>query len=146
MKVLWLENYGDVDYNEEEFLNLGANFEEAPNEIKTFNGKSELHIIDVKQEENEEEEESTKDYVEDNIKLTNIELEAEFVSKKINELISEGYMVQTKKGYKKLEYRDIVILLRATNNTSDIFEKALVKKEIPVFSDCGGSYLETPEL
>ena len=38
---------GDIDYDEKEYLNLGANFEE-PQENSNFAGKTELNIIDLK--------------------------------------------------------------------------------------------------
>ncbi len=37
---------GDIDYTKEEYLNLGANYENPP-ESSNFAGKAELHIIDM---------------------------------------------------------------------------------------------------
>ena len=55
-------------------------------------------------------------------------------------------MVQTKNGYRKIEYKDIVILLRAVNSVANVFEKVFSENEIPLFSDCEGNYLDTPEV
>lgn len=158
LKRLCLENCGDVEYNEEEFLNLGASFETIPENAKGLDEKSELHIIDVKKEEVEEEQEvqtqqsdgidqeKVKNEAQDDIRIENIELEAKLVAKRIRELIMQGYMVQTKNGYRKITYHDMVILLRAVSGASDVFERELMKQQIPVFSDCGGSYLESSEI
>ena len=47
---------------------------------------------------------------------------------------------------RKITYKDIVILRGAINKVANIYEKALADLQIPVFSDCGGSYLETGEI
>ena len=47
---------------------------------------------------------------------------------------------------RKITYKDIVILMRAINSVADVYEKALADEQIPVFSDCGGSYLESSEI
>ncbi len=129
---------GDINYNKEEYLNLGANYPE--NEKSKF--KTELHIIDS----NMDKEESTQ--LDDIEQVEDIVLEARFVANKIKEVISYGnYEVYDKKqGYRKLQYRDIVILLRATSNLASIYEKELNELDIPVFSDVTNSYLETIEI
>ena len=59
-------------------------------------------------------------------KIENTELEAKFVANKINELLNSNYMVFDKEqGYRKITYKDIVILLRATANMAPIYEKEL---------------------
>ena len=129
------EELGDINYTKEEFLNFGADFEEEKNSL----GKAEIHIIDIKeQEENEEQEED---------RLEKQEIEAKFVADKIEELISKKLEVKDKKeGYRPIKYRDIVILLRATSNTAPIFEKELLSRNIPVFTDATSEYLDTIEI
>lgn len=135
---------GNVDYTEEEYLNLGADYPSIENGV----GKSELHMIDIKSEKPETTEEDEEEIIEESEKeLTNVELEAIFVARKIQELIQSGKMIKCKDGsYKKLEYRDIVILLRSTKISAPIFEKELLKSRIPVFSDISAEYLETMEV
>jgi len=65
-KTIMTEKIGDIDYTEEEFLNLGANYEESTNMLP------ELNIISV--------EDKAEEAVED------IEIEARFVACKIREL------------------------------------------------------------
>lgn len=136
---------GDIHYNENEYLNYGANYPE-PEEIKNYAGIAELDIIDLKEDESitafeGEEDEEEQERVEDDV------LEAKFVANKIQELLDSDYMVFDKKqGYRKIRPKDIVILLRATSNLSPIYEKELSDLELPVFSDTSGTYLDTVEI
>ena len=128
------EEFGSIDYNENEFLNVGQEYIETKE--KTL-GKAELHIIDASVETEE---------VQDEI-LENAEIEAKFVAKKIQELINGNYVVYDKKqGYRKLQFKDIVILLRKTANVAPIYEKELENLEYPVFSDIGTNYFESIEI
>ena len=125
---------GDIEYNENEFLNLGANYPENKEAL------AELNIIDLKKQEDDDEE-STEE------KIENIVLEAKFVAKKIKQLFKDNYMVCDKNGkFRKLKYKDIVILLRATANSAQIFEKEISNLGIPVFSDSSCEYLESIEI
>ena len=128
------EEFGSIDYNENEFLNVGQEY--IATKEKTL-GKAELHIIDASVETEE---------VQDEI-LENAEIEAKFVAKKIQELINGNYVVYDKKqGYRKLQFKDIVILLRKTANVAPIYEKELENLEYPVFSDIGTNYFESIEI
>lgn len=48
--------------------------------------------------------------------------------------------------YRKITYKDIVILLRATANMAPIYEKELEQLSLPVFSDSSSQYLESMEI
>ena len=137
------KEFGEIEYNETEYLNLGANYEEPEKECD-FAGKAELDIIELKEEttdEEKEEEETTEELLE------KTEIEAKFVAQKIRDLIDNKYQVyDRKKGYRDIKYKDIVILLRATSNVANIFEKELSNQEIPVFSDQASNYLESIEI
>ena len=126
---------GDIEYNENEFLNLGANYPENKEAI------AELNVIDLKKQEDDDEEDITEE------KIENIVLEAKFVAKKIKQLFKDNYMVCDKNGnFRKLKYKDIVILLRATANSAQIFEKEISNLGIQVFSDSSCEYLESIEI
>ena len=128
---------GDIDYNEKEYLNLGANFEECK---ELTSGKVELDIIDLTSEETEENET-------DELILEKTELEAKYVANRIKEVLNSNLHIYDKKqGYRKVTYKDIVILLRTTSNVANIYEKELNKLELPVFSDSTSSYFETEEI
>lgn len=148
---------GDILYNEEEYLNLGANYEKPENSNFKYAGVTELHIIDMKEnkddeiyktnnEEKNKEENTDKEETEEIIE--NSVIEAKLVSQKIKELLnSPEYMVYDKKvGYRKITYKDIVILLRATSNLAPIYEKEINELDIPVFSDTSSEFLDSIEI
>ena len=139
------EKLGDVDYNEEEYLNLGADYEKEEDRLP------ELHILDfAKKEENiwkqDEEENEAEEQEEQEILEKNAE-EAKMVANRIEELFKQNYMIyDRKKGKRKLEYKDIAILLRSTANTAPIYEKELASRNFPVFCDTSSEYLEASEI
>ena len=125
---------GEIDYNETEYLNLGAEFEK--NEENNLN--TQLHIIDLKENEEQEEQEE---------KIENIVLESKFVANKIKELIDSEFKIYDKKqGFRNITYNDIAILLRSTSNQAPIYEREISNLDIPVFSDSTNQYLETTEI
>lgn len=137
---------GDITYNEEEYLNLGAKYENPKEDVKPFGGVAQLHIIDLKENKDDEESLDEEQEERENI-IENGVIEAKFVAKKINELIKSNYMVYDKKiGYREVSYKDIVILLRATSNLAPIYEKELINNNIPVFSDASSEFLESIEI
>ncbi len=141
-KDLMSYDIGDIDYNDSEYLNFGADYPEGEYDKEKF--VTELNIINLK--------ENVEDVVDDieienEERIENVELEAKFVADKINKLIDSGLMIYDKrKGYRQVTYKDIVILLRATNLQASIYEKELIKHNIPVFSDTSESYLESIEI
>ena len=69
------------------------------------------------------------------------------MANRIQKLIKSKYQVYDRKtGYRDITYKDIVILLRATSNTANVFEKELLNLNIPVFSDQAENYLESIEI
>ena len=131
------KDFGEIEYNEEEYLNYGASYY---NESKDISEIAEIDIIDLK-EVSEEDDDEQEEIIE------KIEVEAKFVAQKIKSLIDGKFQILDKeKGLRDAKYKDIVILLRATNNYSGIFEKELSKLEIPVFSDVADNYLESIEI
>ena len=138
---------GDIDYNENEYLNLGASYEDVENGV----GNAELDIIDLKEDDSISAwigEDDTEDDLDDESKLLEKEeIEAGYVAKRIEDLINKKYQVKDKKlGFRDITYKDIVILLRSTSKAAPIFEKELLKRNIPVFSDGSNEYLDTIEI
>ena len=137
---------GNIEYNENEYLNLGASYPER-NDVK-----AECYLINLKDEQQdewdmyeenlEEETEENSEPVEKNM------LESKFVASKIQELIESNFQVYDikQKQYRNIKYKDIVILLRATSNVAPIYEKTLAEAEIPVYSDSSSEYLESTEI
>lgn len=139
-QAIMSKRLGEIEYTEQEYLNLGANYEEPADSNVNYAGKAELHIIDVSNKEKEEEN------IDDEEPLENSELEAKLVVKRINELLQNGYQVKDKNGYRSATYKDIVILLRAANSVAPVHEKELMANGIPVFSDTSSQYLDSTEI
>ena len=139
------EKLGELNYTIEEYLNLGANYENTNQDLRT-----EIDIINV--EETEEQLMDTNQEIEDNEeekeKLENIELEAKFVANKIKQLIENKFQIYDVKKQEKrdIKYKDIVILLRSTKEPAPIFEKEILNLGMPVFSDTSSEYLESIEI
>jgi ATP-dependent helicase/nuclease subunit A len=159
---------GELDYTQEEALNPGAIFEEAGDGCTT-GGTIELHLIDVassavipgaaspngpgvKDSEPEATESRTSEDADGSEEepLDTIQAEARITGKRIRELIhaTSGLSVFDKKlgAYRKAQYRDIVILMRATRNWADIFVDELAAMGIPAYADAGLGYFRTVEV
>ncbi len=139
---------GDVEYNEEEYLNFGADYPD-PEENIEYSGIAELNIIDLKEKEDDIYKETIEE-VNDNDNQERIEdavLEARFVANRIQEILDSDYHVyDRKKGYRKVKAKDICVLLRATSVLAPIYEKEISEKGISVFSDSSSTYLESMEV
>ena len=145
------EKLGEIDYTEEEYLNLGANYAESKEDLV-----SEIDILDVTEDDEDENLEETEipenanvdSDLEETEKLEDIELEAKFVAQKIKNLIDSKFQVydNKKEEFRDIRFRDIVILLRSTKNKANIFEKELTNLNINVYSDTSQEYLESYEI
>ena len=140
------EKLGELNYTTEEYLNIGANYEDTNQDLRT-----EIDIIDV--EEPEEQEGYNNDDIdesdeEEQEKVENIELEAKFVANRIKQLIDSKFQIYDAKKQEKrdIKYKDIVILLRSTKEPAPIFEKEILNLGMPVFSDTSSEYLESIEI
>ena len=148
-KTIMSKSLGDIDYTEEEYLNLGASFEPHENSLDI----AELDIIDLKDDDsimawkNEDDGNEDEELDEFINQLEKEQIEAKFVVKRIKEIIDSKVQVKDKKmGYRDVTYKDIVILLRSTSKLAPIYEKELVNNDIPVFSDSSNEYLDTIEI
>ncbi len=139
---------GDIDYNKEEYLNLGANYKEVETEQ---NNRTEIDIINLKEELEEDKIENTEENIEENEeteRIEDIELEAKYVANKIKKMIDNKFQVWDKKenNYRNIKYKDIVILLRATSVLAPVYEQEILNLDMPVFSDSSQQYLDSIEI
>lgn len=134
---------GNIEYNQDEYLNLGANFETIQNQ----DYKTELEILDLSEENDDiwkTDEEGTEEEQE---KVEDVVLEARFVARKIKELIDDKYQIIDKKtGRRDIQYKDIAILLRTSSGVANVYEKEISELEIPVYSDSSSQYLQSVEI
>ena len=137
------EELGDIEYNEEEYLNLGANYKESKENLNT-----EINLIDLSEELEETEENKEDEENNDEEKVENLELEAKFVANKIKGLVDSKFKIwdNKKEEYRDIKYKDIVILLRSTSTAAPVYEQELLNLDIPVFADSSQEYLESIEI
>lgn len=153
-KELMSDTVGELEYTEEESLNLGASYEISNDESITLGGPIEVNIIEKKDDniykDTEEHDESIID--DSDVEITGINLEGKIIAKRIKELMSSNneskFMVLDKQTgeYRPLKYKDIVILLRATKNYSEVLLEELGEEGIPVYADTGSGYFESIEI
>lgn len=147
---------GDIEYNDEEYLNLGADYPLIDQNLKT-----EISIINLKDDESETENVFLESFAEEadeegenrekgtvEERIEDVELEARFVANKIKILIDNKYQVWDGKHskYRNIKYKDIVVLLRSTATTAPVYEQELLRLELPVFSDTSQEYLDSTEI
>lgn len=137
-ETIMSKDLGDITYNEEEYLNLGADYPELEDTLPGER-KASIYVIDLKDRKEEEKEDIEQ--------LENAVLEARFVANQIQELVKSKYKVYDRKqGYRDICYKDIVILLRSTSSLAPIYEKELNNQNIPVFSDTSTQYFDSIEI
>ena len=163
-----LENSNISDLENLEIYSLSE--ENIRNKIEFF--KPEILLINTKEEEKEEEKDEGKNLeknleinLQNNIELASLgdddnenydnadtddeileeieglEKEAIGIAKRIIKLREEY-----KKIGKRLEYKDIVILLRSVNKRAGRYQEILEKFGIPCYTDTNESFLEIPEV
>lgn len=150
-KQIMSRNIGELDYDDSEALNRGSDYALLDEHDGIAGGPVELHIIDLKDEENgtgipgdgEEQEEQPHA----------VQSEARIVAKRIKELTGSSasgkpFKVYDKslKAYRPVEYRDIVILLRTTKNWADTFMGELNIQGIPSYADTATGFFKTVEV
>ena len=152
--------FGELDYTEKEYLNYGmvdypeddnsySNPENAKTELLLIETKDEEQEVDIYKKAEEDEEQEDEQDIEDALQiLEKEEIEANFVSQKIKEIINSKIKIYDKnlKELREVEYKDIVILLRQTATVAPIFEKTLTKNSIPVYSDANSEFIDSYEI
>ena len=158
------QDLGEVEYDENEYLNFGAEDYKQTNQ----NLKTEINIIDTKKDEENQQlydnknQENYSNYTnvpeyenidqnddEDELEhIENIELEAKYVAKKIKELVDSKYQIYDRKKecFRDIKYKDIAILLRSTKDKASIYEQEIMNLGMPVFSDSNQEYLDSIEI
>lgn len=129
---------GDVTYDDNAALHLGANYE--PDTLNHFS----TEMILVHQDEMDEQEET----LEQDASLQ--ELEARAIAKRILELVnpqSEVRVMDKKTGRQRpVSYRDIVVLLRTTTGWVETFKEVFEQYSVPVYTDTKTGYFNTLEI
>ncbi len=141
---------GAVEFN---VINLDDTIaeEDEENEAELAVDHHKLKSEEGRKDSTEEEEEQSEEQLEKE-ELDAIQVEARFVAKRIRQLMeAEGensLKVYDKHSddYRRVNYKDIIILLRSSNKLSPVFIEEFKKEGIPLFSEGGGGYFDTLEV
>ncbi len=140
---LWQKNISELDYDDEAALSCGLIYPQRENALSD---KLEIALPPLKDvhQQGEEPENTSEELEEKN----GIEQEAAFIARRIKELFDANSLVFDKetKDYRPLRYRDIVILLRAAQNKSDIILDTLQQNDIPAYGPVSGGYFSATEI
>lgn len=145
-RKIMVKEFGGIDYNDEVALYAGATYpilEAVKVEDRTVDVcQTELILLDLnssKEEGNDEDSEA--------VELTNRELEARAIAKRIQELRKDPHFKVSEKGeLRSASYKDIVILLRTMSNWSEVFLEQLSAAGIPCYTDTQSGYFQTIEV
>jgi len=128
---LMIDDLGGVTYSSDHALVYGND------NIKDVDFPVERYVINTK-----------SDSLED-IDVDKVQAEAIFTANKIFELVEvkkpEIYDKSTN-SYRKLEYKDIVILMRKTKNIASVYAEVLGHRGIPVYTEESGGYFNCVEI
>jgi len=124
---------GEIDYNGDEMLYLGADYNTQIDRGLKSAGGLEMHLIDKKDQEEFTQKEN---------------LEASLIADIIEKLIDSRYGVYDRniKGLRKISYRDIAVLSRSTVNMSAALLDEFKRRNIPAYSDGGSTFFQTIEI
>lgn len=118
---------GELDYDSHARLNPGAQYEGSV-------APPTLYLVEAP--EGRDEEESPDAH----------RVEAEFVAEQILRVVGEGLPVTDGGVARPARYGDIVLLMRSANAVSGTYRQALSAHGIPVQSEQGGGYYDSPEI
>ena len=127
------KDLGGIEYDDSAALYVGADFPPLPEEASEagFSDRTELLLLD-------------KEYIgkEDTRKA-----EARMIARRIHELMRNGVVIdKASGGYRRIQYRDIVILTRSIRGWAEDFSMVLAEEGIPAYSVSREGYFETYEV
>lgn len=153
------EALGGIVYDEDAALNRGADFKAYDGDGFTSDS-TEILLIDT-QDTDLDGSDSALDagdghggalqdnsYDGESREMTAKDWEAKAVADRIHSLMSEGLQVIDKEsgGYRPLQYKDIVILLRTMSGFSESFARGLEQEHIPVHTEISTGFFDTLEI
>jgi ATP-dependent helicase/nuclease subunit A len=144
---LMTEAAAEIEYDDSHRLHAKATFAAADG-ASCFSGSPvELHLVPDEFGASGSEESDDTALGE----LERSEREAVVVAHRIQELMGQHgcprmHVIDRGKGARPLEYRDIVILLRATRYHADQYADVLRQHGIPVYNNSGGGYFDAMEV
>lgn len=133
-RCIMSEPLGELDYNADAFLHPGADY---PPQEWCEEAAVEALILEKISDNN-----APDDWEE----LERAEIEARAVAGRIRDLIGQPYYDSRAQLVKPLQYKDIVVLLRATRSWGPVMWQTLNEQGIPAFADMNTGYFEAIEV
>lgn len=146
------EEPNEIEYDQLAMLNPGEPYGYPEPEIgNCLDDNVELAII-ANAENSGYTESSQEDSAEnDEEELQGIALEAQYIAQRLKAIKESGVQVfdtkcKTNNGYRQVEWRDMVILLRATSNKADLLQEVLEANGIPSYANSSGGFFKMTEV
>ena len=140
---------GELDYTVDERLNPMASFKESDENV---GGAVEILLVDEKSDDEDEDEIIlTDEYSEDFEEMKSFRLECIKIANTIYNMMNNKenpFKVYDKNldDYRKVDYKDIVILMRSPSSNTKILEEVFLEYNIPIYAESTGGYFETFEV
>ncbi len=138
---------GEMEYDQDEELVYGADYT-----LKRQNDDRKLALLLVDKQGLQGEADGQGDMEdvsgENEEMLENNQVEARIIAEKIKELVKNNFPVYDKQlaDYRPIEYRDIVILLRATKGWANAILEEFRHLNIPAYAELSTGYFEAVEV
>ncbi|WP_188623768.1 helicase-exonuclease AddAB subunit AddA [Caldalkalibacillus thermarum] len=141
------ESIGEIAYDQEAELKLGASYpeyEDTAAELLVINRGEQVSEGPAEREENQAESSGEEQAEEE---LETAQLEARLIARKIKTLIEKPHQVMDKQTgcLRNITYRDIVILMRSMPWAPVLMEE-LKQQGIPVYAELSSGYFEAVEV
>lgn len=144
-KIMSMKN-GQCDYGQDESLKCGnTKYINSDN----VNYTTQINIIDLKEQKEDifiDDDQNLSDNIEIDEDLSATQIEAKCIAYKIQDIIKNDKVMSNDGTLRKVNYKDIVILLRGVKNKANIIEEVLKENNIPVFCDTSSSIFEGDEV
>ena len=140
---------GELDYTVDERLNPMASFKESDENV---GGAVEILLVDEKSDEEDEDEIIlTNEYSEDFEEMKSFKLECIKIANTIYNMMNNKenpFKVYDKNldDYRKVDFKDIVILMRSPSSNTKILEEVFLEYNIPIYAESTGGYFDTFEV
>lgn len=140
---------GELDYTIDERLNPMASFKESDENV---GGAVEILLVDEESDDEDEDEIIlTDEYSEDFEEMKSFKLECIKIANTIYNMMNNKenpFKVYDKNldDYRKVEYKDIVILMRSPSSNTKILEEVFLEYDIPIYAESMGGYFDTFEV
>ena len=127
--------FGEMDYDDNAALYPGLNTEDLPDP------EVELHLVEKAEAKQEDPDPDTES-------LSDIEVEAGIAAQRVQSLVGTELPVSGGKNgeVRRVDYRDIVVLMRSTVGWASVFQEVFAAAGIPVYADVNTGYFEALEV